>query len=148
MTRSMDASESERPVWPSMKRGFLNRCPHCGEGKLFGRFLKPVTHCATCGEAFDGLHRADDFPAYVVIFVVGHALLPLFLFADPDVLWPLWVHMTLWPSLVVVASLGLIQPVKGALIALQWSRRMHGFDPQGDVHDAPMTKGTGMIGPT
>ncbi len=24
----------------SMTRGFIGRCPHCGEGKLFGRFLK------------------------------------------------------------------------------------------------------------
>jgi uncharacterized protein (DUF983 family) len=137
MTFSADQPNDDRPVWRSIKRGFFNRCPHCNEGRLFGRFLKPVAHCSHCGEAYDGLHRADDFPAYVVIFIVGHALLPVFLFADPDVHWPLWLHMTLWPSLVVIASLSLIQPVKGALIALQWSRRMHGFDPHGDVQDVP-----------
>jgi uncharacterized protein (DUF983 family) len=121
----------ERPIRLSMKRGFGNRCPHCGEGKLFGRFLKPVIACSHCGEAIEGRHRADDFPAYVVIFIVGHALLPLFLFVDPEVHWPIWIHMTLWPILVLLSSLLLIQPVKGALIALQWSRRMHGFDPNG-----------------
>ena len=25
---------------PAMALGFVNRCPHCGEGKMFGRFLK------------------------------------------------------------------------------------------------------------
>jgi uncharacterized protein (DUF983 family) len=124
-----EAALAERPVWQSMKRGFSCCCPNCGEGKLFGRFLKPVARCARCDEPYEGLHRADDFPAYIVIFIVGHALLPGFLFADPDVHWPLWLHMTLWPSLVLVASLALIQPVKGAIIAMQWSRRMHGFDP-------------------
>jgi hypothetical protein len=43
-------------------RGFTMRCPNCGEGKLFGRFLKVADHCAVCGEDFTP-QRADDFPS-------------------------------------------------------------------------------------
>ena len=40
---------------------------------------------------------------------------------------PRWVDFTLWPALVVVLCLTLLPRVKGALIALQWALRMHGF---------------------
>ena len=35
--------------YTAMKRGFLGRCPACGQGRLFGRFLKVADHCAACG---------------------------------------------------------------------------------------------------
>jgi uncharacterized protein (DUF983 family) len=132
----MGAMAEKRDWRQAMSRGFRNRCPNCGEGKLFRAFLKPTASCASCGEGYEDKHRVDDFASYVVIFIVGHLVVPLFLFADRDVLWPLWVHMALWPGLVLVLSLLLIQPVKGALIAQQWAMRLHGFDPEGDVHDA------------
>ncbi len=131
----------EKRDWKqAMKRGFVGRCPQCGEGKLFRAFLKPTASCEHCGEAYDGLHRVDDFATYVVIFIVGHLVVPLFLFTDRDVLWPMWIHMILWPGLVLLLSVLLIQPVKGALIAQQWAMRLHGFDPDGDIHDAPLAK--------
>ncbi len=55
-----------RPLWEAMKRGFLGRCPHCGEGKLFRAFVKTADHCSNCGEEFSH-HRADDLPAYLDI---------------------------------------------------------------------------------
>jgi uncharacterized protein (DUF983 family) len=36
--------------------------------------------------------------------------------------------MVLWPSLALVMALSLLQPVKGAVIAIQWYGGMHGFD--------------------
>jgi uncharacterized protein (DUF983 family) len=126
MTRQ---SEPHRDLRQAMWCGFRNRCPKCGEGKLFRAFLKPVPACTQCGEAYDGLHRVDDFATYVVMFIVGHLVVPLFLFTDRDVLWPIWIHMVLWPGLVLLLSLVLIQPVKGALIAQQWAMRLHGFGP-------------------
>ena len=49
----------ERPTGQAMLRGALGRCPSCGEGRLFTRFLKVADHCPACNEA---LHhqRADD----------------------------------------------------------------------------------------
>ena len=65
------AHSDEVKAIPAMKRGFLGRCPACGEGRLFGRFLKVVDHCEACGTEFHH-HRADDLPPYIVIFIVGH----------------------------------------------------------------------------
>jgi uncharacterized protein (DUF983 family) len=36
--------------------------------------------------------------------------------------------MALWPSCALVMALILLQPVKGAVIAVQWYGGMHGFD--------------------
>ena len=38
-----------------------------------------------------------------------------------------WVHAALWGPLTLGLTLGLLQPVKGAIVALQWKLGMHGF---------------------
>src|SRR5580698_10000743 len=67
---AMRNAEQTVSLTKALWRGFTMRCPNCGEGKLFGRFLKVVDHCAVCGEDFTP-QRADDFPAYLVIVVIG-----------------------------------------------------------------------------
>jgi uncharacterized protein (DUF983 family) len=116
----------------ALARGFRCRCPNCGEGGLFGRFLKVEPECRVCAERLDG-HRADDMPAYITIMIVGHIVVPLNLFFERGADWPLWWHATIWPSLTIILTLALMQPVKGALIGYQWALRMHGFDPEGEV---------------
>jgi len=39
-----------------------------------------------------------------------------------------WIHAVLWLPLTLALTLLLIQPVKGAVIALQWHAGMHGFE--------------------
>lgn len=112
----------------AMWRGFLGRCPNCGEGHLFGRFLKVSDACEVCGEEFHH-HRADDFPAYLVIVIVGHVIVPLVLMVETDYAPPYWVHAALWLPLTLGLSLGLLQPIKGLVVALQWFTGMHGFEP-------------------
>ena len=115
------------PVLQAMKRGFFGRCPHCGEGRLFRAFLKVADHCPKCGEALHH-HRADDFPAYVVIVIVGHIMVPLVLLTETHYAPPYWLSMALWPALTMVLGLALLQPVKGAIVGLQWAVGMHGFE--------------------
>ncbi len=135
-TWSREADLPGRSVFRSMLRGAAGRCPHCGEGRLFGRFLKVVPECAACGEDMHH-HRADDLPAYLVMFVTGHVVLGALLYADNHG-WTATQHMLAWPALTVALSLGMIQPVKGAVVGLQWALRMHGFGtgPDGDEHPA------------
>jgi uncharacterized protein (DUF983 family) len=115
-----------RDWWPAVKRGFLGRCPHCGTGRIFGRFLKVNEHCPHCNEVLHH-HRADDLPPYLVILVVGHVVVAGILIVEQSYDWPVWLHMMVWPSLTVALSLALLQPVKGAVVGLQWALRMHGF---------------------
>jgi uncharacterized protein (DUF983 family) len=108
-------------------RGLRGRCPRCGKGRLFRAFLKVADHCDVCGEELYH-QRADDFPAYLVIVIVGHVVGPMILFVEVAYMPPLWVHMALWPPLILGLSLGLLQPIKGAVVALQWHLGMHGFE--------------------
>jgi uncharacterized protein (DUF983 family) len=109
-------------------RGFTMRCPNCGTGRLFGRFLKVVDHCSVCGEEFSH-HRADDFPAYIVIFVVGHAIVPAALAVEINYAPPMWLEFSIWLPLMITSALALLQPTKGAIVALQWQLGMLGFEP-------------------
>ena len=47
------------------------QCPACGQGALYGKYLKVVDRCGTCGEE---LHhqRADDAPPYFTMIITGH----------------------------------------------------------------------------
>ena len=110
----------------SMLRGFLMRCPHCANGRLFRAYLKPVESCSACGMQF-GHIRADDFPPYLTIFLVGHLVVPLLVIAGrSDV--PTWVQI----AVAVPATLGLVvlllPRLKGAIIGLMWSLRLTGAE--------------------
>jgi uncharacterized protein (DUF983 family) len=117
-----------RDLPQAMWRGFRCRCPACGEGKLFRAFLKVTDECPACGEPFHH-HRADDFPAYLVIVIAGHIVVPLILMVETDFHPAYWIHLALWLPLTLGLCLGLLQPVKGAVVALQWFLGMHGFEP-------------------
>jgi uncharacterized protein (DUF983 family) len=123
------ASAEKRDVWTAMKRGFRGRCPRCGEGKLFRAFLKVDNNCSDCNLDFTP-HRADDLPAYLVIVIVGHLLVPIILWIETDYSPPVWLQLSIYLPFTLVASLLLLQPVKGAVVGMQWALRMHGFDEQ------------------
>lgn len=95
-------------------------------------YLKVADACPVCGE---DLHhqRADDGPAYVTILLVGKAVMAVYAsvyFAfQPEP----WVMIALCWTLAIGASLWLLPRIKGAFVALQWSRRMHGFAGPGQV---------------
>jgi uncharacterized protein (DUF983 family) len=110
------------------RRGALGRCPACGVGRLFGRYLKVRDACAACGAELHH-HRADDLPPYLVILIVAHLVGWGILTAETRFeSVPLWFHLALWPALTVALCLLLLQPVKGAVVGLQYGLRMHGFD--------------------
>ena len=125
-TRETGLAE-KRDVWAAMKRGFRGRCPRCGEGKLFRAFLKTADSCSHCGQDFTP-HRADDLPAYLVIVIVGHIVVPTALFIEINYSPPVPLQLAIYLPVTFFASLALLQPVKGTVVALQWALRMHGFD--------------------
>lgn len=117
-----DQTSLTQALW----RGALGKCPNCGHGHLFGRFLKVADHCEACGEALHH-HRADDFPAYLVIVIVGHIIVPSVLAVETAYAPPAWVHLLLWMPLTALLAIGLLQPVKGVIVGLQWQMGMDGF---------------------
>lgn len=126
----------KRPLGQAMWRGALGKCPSCGEGKLFKRYLKVEDTCSVCGEDLHH-HRADDLPAYLAIFIVGHVLVGAML--HMSMVWhvePMVYLYTLVP-LTIALPLVMLPWLKGATVGLQWALRMHGFgepyDPQSGI---------------
>lgn len=117
---------AERAVGTALLRGWRGRCPSCGAGPMLRGYLSVRDSCPVCGEALHH-HRADDGPAYLTILIVGHLMAPLLLWAfvhyrpDPLVLTAVFSVGT------VGLSLYLLPRLKGALVAMQWAKRMHGF---------------------
>jgi uncharacterized protein (DUF983 family) len=117
-----------RSVMQAMGRGWRCRCPNCGQGRLFRAYLKVVDRCPVCGtELFH--QRADDAPPYFVALITGHIVVPTALAVEVAFSPSLWVHALIWGPLTVALGLGLLQPVKGAIVGFQWATYMHGFDP-------------------
>ena len=124
----------------SMATGFLGRCPHCRKGRIFGRFLKVRPECEACGLEMHH-HRADDLPPYIVIFIVGHIVGYALLKLETEYDVPLWFQLSFWPAVSLAMAVLLLQPVKGAVVGLQYALGMHGFAtlplPRGDADGRP-----------
>lgn len=122
-----EASLDDRPTGQAMRRGARGLCPACGKGRMFSGFLKVADQCPTCHE---DLHhqQADDGPAYLTIMIVSHLGAPLLLASF--VAWrPSPMTMIVSFGLgAIVLSLAMLPLIKGAMVGLQWARRMHGFD--------------------
>ena len=121
-----DTDGRDRPTWPALLNGFRLRCPQCGSGPMLSGYLKIRDHCPVCREELCH-HRADDGPAYLTILIVGHLMAPMLLFVfttwRPD---PLTLF-TIFAVGCVGLSLYLLPRLKGAIVAFQWARYMHGF---------------------
>ena len=134
MTQILAAAPPAKASEPLM-RGLRGRCPACGEGHMFRKFLKVADECPKCGEELHH-HRADDFPAYLDIVIVGHVLIPIVLAVETEFAPPILLSMTVWPLIALAATLGLLQPIKGGVVAMQWFLGMHGFEDAKGRRDA------------
>jgi len=122
----MDAMSETQPapaLLTGLKRGLLHRCPNCGDGRLYMRYLKVDPECEACGHELGG-YPADDGPAYFTILLIGHLFVaPLLFFpwiwtAPPMLVAPL----TLIP--LAVLTLLLLPRVKGGVIGALWAIRL------------------------
>jgi uncharacterized protein (DUF983 family) len=125
-----------RPLWNAMWNGFRCKCPKCGEGKLFSSFLGIVPACANCGEEMHH-HRADDLPAYLVVLIVGHVVVGAVMGFTEITTLSTWQILAIWVPMTILIAIGLLRPVKGAVVGLQWAFYMHGFSGEDD-HPEPL----------
>jgi uncharacterized protein (DUF983 family) len=122
---------NDRPLGRSIWRGVKCKCPNCGDGQLFRKFIKPVNRCEICREDYTH-QRADDLPAYLVVMIIGHVMVGGYLGAEFLFTLSSWQHLAIWVPVSVFGALALLQPVKGGVIGLQWALRMHGFSGDDD----------------
>jgi len=105
-----------------MKRGFMHRCPSCGDGKLFRKYLKIDPNCQVCGHD-NAQYPADDAPPYFTILIVGHLVIAPVLALPFIMRWPAQYVLLVTLPLLAAFTLWLLPRVKGAVVGLQWSIR-------------------------
>jgi uncharacterized protein (DUF983 family) len=128
---TMSGIESDahpRPTWMSVKRGWRQTCPCCGNGKMYKSYLKVNDTCPACATELHH-HRADDAPPYFVMMITAHVVVGGILLLEKNFALDLWLQLAIWLPVTVLLSLWLLPRVKGALIGYQWALRMHGFGP-------------------
>lgn len=115
------------PLGAAMWRGLRGRCPGCGEGRLFARYLRQVESCGVCREPL-GHIRSDDAAPWLTILVVGHIAVPVILLVEQHSQWPTWLAMTVWPLFALGLSLAVLPRAKGLLVSIIWATRAPGSE--------------------
>jgi uncharacterized protein (DUF983 family) len=109
------------PLSPA-ETGLRNRCPRCGQGKLFDGYLALRPRCDACGLDYD-FADAGDGPAVFIILFAGFLVVGLALWIEVTYQPPIWVHAVTGLPLILLATLGPIRPLKGWMIAQQYAMR-------------------------
>jgi len=116
------AGESGYTEPSAFRASLLARCPRCGRGKLFQGYLHLPKTCGVCGLDY-GIFDAGDGPAVFVILIVGFLVAGGALGVEVAYQPPYWVHAILWLPAILILSLGLLRPLKAALLVLQYKHR-------------------------
>ncbi len=118
---------SRNALLQAMARGLRGRCPRCGVGHLFYRYLKVSPACPVCGLDLDTF-PSDDGPAYFTILLMGHLVVaPLLLFSF---IWrsPIWVILPVTLIPLTVLTLAMLPRTKGAVIGALYALRVSRAD--------------------
>jgi len=102
--------------------GVTGRCPRCGGGKLFNGFLELAPHCEACGLDY-GFADAGDGPAVIVTLLAGFIVVGTALVVEVKYEPPMWLHLAIFLPLTLVVCLGLLRPLKGVLVSLQYRNK-------------------------
>jgi uncharacterized protein (DUF983 family) len=112
--------EFSHALAPSVFRGVQGRCPACGRGPLFWKYLKVNGRCEACDQDL-ARYPADDGPAYLTILLVGHLIVAPMLFFP--IVWrsnPAYSLPIILGSLAVV-TLAVLPRVKGGWVGMMYA---------------------------
>ena len=94
---------------------------------MFDGFLNVAAECDSCSLPL-GRHDSGDGPVAFIILIVGFVVVGLALWVEVSYKPAYWVHAALWLPLILILTLGLVRPLKGLLIALQYRHRRETYD--------------------
>ncbi len=119
--RSLSVDDRYPPQSP-YSTGLAGRCPRCGEGKMFNGLLDVVDKCEVCDLDYR-FADAGDGPAVFVTLLAGFLLLGLALFVQMTFSPPVWLLMLIFAPVTLIVCIGMLRPIKGLLIALQYRNK-------------------------
>ena len=105
--------------WRTVLRG---TCPKCGKGHVYKGFFRLKPQCPQCYLDLRG-HDMGDGPVYIILSILCFFVPLMALFVEFSYNPPVWLHLFLWPFLVVVMITFLLRPVKSAYLHQQYVHR-------------------------
>jgi uncharacterized protein (DUF983 family) len=103
----------------SLLRGLALKCPNCGNGRLFGSYLKQCGSCEECHESFEEF-RPDDGPAWLTIGIVGLIVVPLLIILERNGGLSYGLEFSIISLTAVATALLMLPRSKGFFIAALW----------------------------
>jgi uncharacterized protein (DUF983 family) len=103
--------------------GLSGRCPRCGEGRLFSGFLSIAPRCEVCELDLKFAQETGDGPAVFVTLFGGFFVLGCALWLELSYEPPFWLYLLIFAPLTPIVCLGILRPLKGLLVALQYSNK-------------------------
>jgi len=108
----------------AITRGFFNKCPKCGVGKILHGYITPYKECSNCGQDFTALN-SDDGPAWATILISGHLTMPIiFLMLDMG-LDNMWIEISIPITFIIGLSALILPRAKGVFMAIMWIMRVN-----------------------
>lgn len=98
------------------------RCPRCGEGHLFSGFVTVAPSCKACKLDYQFADSGDG-PAVFIILIAGFVIVGLALWTEIHYEPPMWLHMLVFLPLTLIVCLGMLRPMKGLAIGLQYRNK-------------------------
>jgi uncharacterized protein (DUF983 family) len=99
--------------------GLLGRCPRCSKGHMIKGLLAVTPKCEVCGLDFS-FADAGDGPAIFVMTIVGFIVIGVMWYVEVTYQPSYWIHAAILLPLSAILCIGLLRPMKGLLIALQY----------------------------
>jgi uncharacterized protein (DUF983 family) len=103
----------------SLSAGLRCRCPRCGQGRLFSRFLTVAERCDACGLEYSFADPADG-PAFFVMTGVGVLVTAIWAIWAVAARPPIWAQFLVVVPALVGGCLACLRPVKAWLVAEQF----------------------------
>ena len=89
---------------------------------MFRSFIDLAARCEACGLDY-AFADAGDGPAVFVTLFAGFFVLGLALWTELRFEPPFWVHLVIFLPLTAIVCLGMLRPLKGLLVALQYRNK-------------------------
>jgi uncharacterized protein (DUF983 family) len=110
------------PPQSPYQTGLHGLCPRCGQGRLFTGFITVAPRCEICDLDF-AFADAGDGPAVFVTLLAGFVVMGLALWTQIVFEPPMWLFMLIFLPLVLFVSMGMLRPLKGILVSLQYRNK-------------------------
>ena len=123
--------QTDHALFPPLEpvpTGLKGRCPRCGQGQLFDGMLKFRPHCSNCGLDFSAIEVGDG-AVVPVLMVVNAVALGAALAFENAFSPPVWLHILIWPLVILALCVWLTRLLKGVLLAMHFAKK--GTGPQG-----------------